>query len=235
MKKIFLLLMALGLIQQSFCQKSRANEQIGLSIPIIWNNTEIFNVYSGARAKFISGSAVSLGVNFNYSRNIFKNIFFVGGIGYYKQNFGIVRPFDFNGDTTTKYGYHTKKYSYGNINSIIGLRYNHELNRNYSLCGSLLFNGLYSIHQKYIPISLTNYAIKKYQVESNSFSFGRMLNLNLGANRKISKKLSVGVDLVLPLYTRFRKDRIFQENANEFYHSKFSIGTNISIKHNLHN
>lgn len=184
---------------------------------------------------FFSGTAISYGATITYSKNIYKGFFATVGIGYFKQNFGIRRPFDFNGDTITNFGYYTKKYSYENINWIIGLGYDHELNKNYSLHGGLFFNTLYSIRQKYIPSKLTNYTFKKYQVETNSFFFGQVLNLNVGANKKLSPNLSVGADLVLPVHTKWRKDKIFREPENKFYRSKFSIGTSISFKYNFHN
>lgn len=217
----------------SFCQKRKSNDQLGLSIPVLSNTTEILNVYRGTRANYVSGKALSYGINLNYSRTIRKGFFVTIGIGYFNQNFGIPRNFDFNGDTTTKFLYGTKRYSYNNINWILGLGYSLDLNKNYALRGSLLFNGLYSFRQKYTPNVLTMYAFKEYQVETKSFSFGQMFNLNLGASRKISKRLFIGADIVLPLYTKWRKDRIFRENESEYNTSKFSAGTNLSVRYNL--
>jgi hypothetical protein len=217
-----------------FGQQTKKNDQLGVSIPLIYNNTRILNVYSGARAAHITGKAVSVGININYSRDIAEDVFIMGGLGYFNQNFGIVRPFNFDGDTT-KYGYHTKRYSYKNINWIVGAGYNYSLKKNYSLRGSLLFNGFYCFNQKYIPVSLTEYAFKNYQVESRKFSFGQMLNLNMGGYRKVTQNVIIGADLVLPVYTRWRKDRIFEENENEYYTSRFSVGANITVKYLLHN
>lgn len=216
----------------SFCQKRKLNDQLGLSIPILYNNTKILNVYRGARANYVSGNALSYGINLNYSRAIRKGFFVTVGIGYFNQNFGILRNFDFNGDST-KFGYATKRYSYNSVNWILGPGYCIELNKNYSLHGSLLFNGLYSFRQKYIPNTLTNLAFKKYQVETRSFSFGQMLNLNLGTSKKISQRLSIAADIVLPVSNRWRKDRIFRENEGEYNSSRFCVGTNLSVKYNL--
>jgi hypothetical protein len=234
MKKAIFALIFLNPFIHGFAQKNDINEQIGLSIPIIWNNTEIFNVYSGARAKYISGSSVSYGININYSRNIFKSIFLIGGIGYYSQNFGIQRPFDFNGDTVTNLLYYTKRYTYSNINWLTGVGYRYMLNKKYTLAGSAVFNGFYTLQQKYSPDATCYSCIKKYQVEKRSYIFGQSFNLNIGASRLLNQKLSIGADLVLPVYTRWRKDKIFRENENEFYNSKFNIGTSLLIKYNFH-
>ncbi|MDQ6758016.1 MAG: hypothetical protein M3004_13905 [Bacteroidota bacterium] len=231
MKKVFLLFFCLPF--QTFAQKSEINNQVSLSVPIIWNNTTIFNIYSGARAKNISGTAISYGININYSKNIFKDIFLKAGIGYFNQNFGIIRPFYFNGDTSTKVQYNTKRYTYGNINWLIGVGYTLHMGK-YLLTTSAVFNELYSIRQTYIP---TGHSVgspfRNYQIETNSFLFGQFLNLNAGAYKKISKKVSIGADLVVTTYTKWRKDKIFAEDESEFYSSKFCIGTNLSFIYNL--
>lgn len=143
MKKIVLLLTISTLFQHGFTQ-DRPKEQIGIDVPVIRNDTEIFNVYSGARASYISGKAVSYGVNVHYSRFVWKGAFVTGGLGYFNQNFGIERPFNFNGDST-KYGYHTRRYCYTNIGLVIGLGYDLRLLKIFGIRGRLLFNDLFSM------------------------------------------------------------------------------------------
>ena len=233
MKHLLFLLTTIFFFSQSFGQRNDSDNQIGLSIPIIWNTTEIYNIYSGARADYISGSAVSYGININYLQKIFKSIYVTGGIGYYNQRFGIKRPFDFNGDTITNLGYYTEHYAYSSINWFVGIGYRHWLNATYSLSGSIALNSYHTFSQKYTPNAFSGYEYKKYQVEKRNYSLGKSLNLNAGVNRKISQKLLAGVELVIPVYTNWKKDRIFRENENEFYNSNFSMGTNICIKYNL--
>ncbi len=234
-KKAILLLAVLTLFQNSFGQQRKKNNQIGLSIPLIMNNTKILNVYSGARAEYLSGNAISYGININYSLDLFKSVYAIAGFGYFKQSFGVERPFDFNGDTVTNFLYYTKKYSYGNINWLLGLGYKYDIDKNFAFSGSLLFNGLHSIKQLYTPTSYSGYQYKNVQSETNSFSFGQMVSLNIGAVRRVGDKFSIGSDLVLPVYTHWRKDNIFRENNTEYYHSKFGIGLSLSVKYQGYN
>lgn len=79
---------------QVVAQNREEKNGINISVPAVWNKTEIFNSYSGAKAKNISGSAMSYGINLSYSRTIGHNLFAVIGLGFYIQNFGIECPFD---------------------------------------------------------------------------------------------------------------------------------------------
>lgn len=215
-------------------QSQISKKQVGLSIPAIWNNTEVFNVYSGARARYISGKAISYGLNANYTQFLFRGLFVTGGVGYFNQNFGVERPFDFNGDYTAL-GYHTKRYTYSSIHLLVGAGYQFLLNKHYLLAAGLTFNQLFSYRQKYVPAFFSGDQFKKFQIEKSFSSFGQFIYLSIGTSRKINQRFSAGADLVFPVYTKWRKDRIFREDEAEFYRSKFGFGMNFSLKYNLIN
>lgn len=233
MRKLLFLLTALLLIQQVFAQKTKRLNQVGISVPVIWNNTRIFNVYSGTGAEYISGSAISYGVNFNYSRSLYKNFFLTGGVGYHIQNFGVRRPFDFDGDTITKLQYNTKRYAYSNLYWFLGAGYFRQLNNNYNLIGSITYNRFYSFRQEFIPTGFSGFQHKETQVEKRYFFFGASVNLNAGLERHFTSRLSLRTDLALPVYTKRRKHKVFRENENEFNHSRYNVGINISLLYHL--
>ena len=91
MPKHILFVILIVLTVEGYSQNKVDNKVnvIGVSVPVIWNKTTIFNSYSGARAKNITGEAISNGINLNYSRTIYKSFFAKVGVGYFKQKFGI--------------------------------------------------------------------------------------------------------------------------------------------------
>ena len=86
MKRILLSLMLMNFFYHSFCQ-SLVNE-ISLSQTWIYNKTTIYDIYSGARAQNKTGTAVSNGVNLNYSRTMYKSFYAKIGLGILTKNLG---------------------------------------------------------------------------------------------------------------------------------------------------
>lgn len=215
-----------------FSQKRNPGKAIALSVPILWNDTKIFNVYSGARATYLSGKAVSRGINAAYIRPVAHQLALIIGAGYFRQNFGIVRPFSFNGDTATKLLYHTKKYSYSNLDIQLGARYNLKVSNRLYLPFSLIHHSLFSFRQKYIPAAYSGQQFKNIQIGNRFLFFGQMLNLQAGAGFKISRRLATEAGFTWPFLTRWRKDRIFDENERGYQHSRRTAGINLSLLYN---
>lgn len=119
MRNIFIIfgLLLLG-NYNSFCQKIKAHNQLGLSIPVIWNDSKA-KYYSLGKPKYASGSAISYGVNVNYSRSLYRNVYGFLGVGYFRQAFSIVRPFRFNSPIEPLF--HTESYCYDNHKLSAGL------------------------------------------------------------------------------------------------------------------
>lgn len=214
-------------IQYIFGQKNKKGE-LGISVPVVWNTTEIYNSYSGARAKNISGCAMSYGANLTYSKNIYKSFFATIGIGYFMQKFGIKRPFDYN-DPATNLLYWTDNYYYQCLQYIGGIGYNHTLNKNYQLTGTLTYNQFNTFRQVFKP----DWGSPDAQVENKKYSFGKSIIISGGVNRTLTKRLSIGINILFPVYNQWRKDIIFRENANEFHDSKIVIGAAITASFSL--
>jgi hypothetical protein len=225
MKSINLLTAIVFFTFSAPAQHKARHNQLGFSLPVIWNNTRITNDFGLVRT--FEGKAVSYGINLHYSRKVFKGLFLRSGIGYLKQNFGVVRPFNY--DDFTNLLFYTKNYSYDNIHWLLGLGYEYRLTSKYALTGSLTYNGLYSFRGKFTP----DYSGRKPQVVKNDFYFGRMVNISIGADRTLFKTFSAGVALLLPVNTQWRKDKIFWENNQDFYSSFSTIGFNISFNHHF--
>lgn len=214
----------------SYCQNTKVNE-LAISSTFIFNNTTIFNSYAGARAKDKSGNALSNGFDIAYSKSFYKGFYSKAGIGYFNQKFGIIRGFDFRETvTTTGLGYSTKDYRYKNLNFLIGLGYTKSLSKGYDLNFCVTYNYLNTFQQEYkhtgARIFLGNI---NPQLEYDNYHFGSLINLQAGVNKNLYKNLKFGIDLVLPVSTRWRKDEIFREDVDEFYSSNFLIGGSINL------
>ena len=227
---LFICLLTLTLKGYSQTEKNKINN-IGISIPIIWNNSEA-TYYTLGSPKYPGGKGISYGLNINHSRTIYKNLFAIIGIGYFKQVFGIHRPFNF--DNPFNLGYFTESYQYDNIHLLGSLGYRKKLNKNLFVKGTITYNWLNSFRQKYI----LNKEYKNWQINRESMSIGRMISLNIGLERKITKKISWGLDALLPISTHWNDDKIFikyyySENSQQIGRNKFSIGTAISCNYNF--
>ena len=229
MNRILICVVFVAFFSNCFCQKQKVNE-VALSSTFIWNNTTIFNSYSGARAKDISGNALSNGININYSKSIYRNFYGKIGIGYFKQKFGIVRPFDFRETViSTNLLYSTKYYQYKNFNYFIGFGYSKNLSNKYSVKISTIYSFLNSFKQEFNNGGYTSREFGNPQTRKEKYHFGNSLITQAGLFREVYKNYKIGVDLLLPVYNKWRKDEIFREDSNEFYGSNFSIGTSINL------
>ena len=214
-----------------FAQNKKINE-VAFSSTFIWNNTTIFNSFSGARGKDITGNALSNGFNINYSKSIYKNFYGKIGIGYFNQKFGIKRPFDFKETVIdTKLLYSTKNYSYKNINYFIGVGYQKAISKKIDLHTSLTYN-FYNTYKQVYKTSgekINSLGNSNKQIENQKYYQGENLIFQLGASKQIYKNYKIGVDVLMPFKDKWRKDEIFREDSNEFYGSNFSIGTSINL------
>ncbi|MEJ7679958.1 MAG: hypothetical protein WKG06_19285 [Segetibacter sp.] len=159
----------------SFCQKTKAYNKIGLSIPVIWNHSEATHYVLGS-AEYPSGKAISYGINFNFSRTIYKNFYSIIGVGYYKQKFGIIRPFRY--ESPNDFLFSTDSYTYYNMQLYGGLGYKQHINKVLSVNGSTTYNQFYSYKQEYI-----NHSPVSSQINHKSMSIGRMINFNIGVEK----------------------------------------------------
>lgn len=135
-------------INTGYSQNKIPNNSIGISIPIVWNNSQAV-FYDLGKKQMPKGSAASYGINVDYSRSVSNNLFLTVGFGYFKQDFNIFRPFDF-GDTLTRLLYHTKSYKYDNFHFAGGLGYIKNVSKTLSLKGAITYNIYYSFKQIYI-------------------------------------------------------------------------------------
>lgn len=123
-KQILLAALSILYIQgYSQTEKKRLNT-IGISLPVIWNNSEAVYYILG-NLKTPNGKSKSNGLNINYSRVVYKNFFLTTGVGLFRQRFNIARPFTF--DTPIQFGFFTQKYCYDNIKISGGIGYKQTL------------------------------------------------------------------------------------------------------------
>lgn len=95
MAKFFLIILLLGSSLNSICQTKNSKGSIGVSIPVIWNNSEA-TYYQLGSPKYPSGNAISYGFNVSYYQPFYKGIYGKFGAGYFNQYFEIIRPFRYS-------------------------------------------------------------------------------------------------------------------------------------------
>ncbi|HRK53186.1 MAG TPA: hypothetical protein PK185_04675 [Cyclobacteriaceae bacterium] len=212
-----------------------------LSAPVIYSKVEAPNNWSPPtavnRLNQFNGTSIGYGINLNYSfrptfitknQHFFLNI----GAGYYNQRFDLERPFDYVSPLLPIF--YTDLYSYYCWQLSAGLTYNYPLSKNYFLSGNLSYNKLNSFRQEYTPTSNHGYG-ELTQVNHNRIDFGNTLVLAIGLNRNLGNGFLLGLNVLVPLYIRWRNDKIFKDDPTEFSHPKFSLGSSISITYRLKN
>lgn len=238
MKKYLITLSLISFAFIAYCQnKPDKKNSLGISIPLVWNNSNGI-YYSLGNRQEPKGKAISYGLTINYSRSLKKNWFANFGIGYHKQPFKIVRPFDFNGDTVTNLLYYTKQYEYDCIAFNAGLGYAYTLTKKVKLNGMVTYSLLSSFNQKYVPTRYSGYEHKKTEENSRNLQIGNMLSLSAGLEYLFSKKMSIGVDVVFPVVIKWKDDEIFAKyyysnDSQQIAENRFSIGAAISCKYHF--
>lgn len=230
MKKSILLITLLSITVGINAQTKSLNS-ISVSVPIIWNNSYGVFYALGTR-KEPEGKNKSMGVNINYNRTIYKNIFGIVGIGYLKQNFKIERPFEF--DSPTNLLYSSQSYSYSSVQFDLGLGILINLNSKFKLVPKVKYSHLSTYKQKYIVYK----DLGTEQTNKLNFSLGNILQSSLELNYNISKQLSLGVGLLVPLSIKWKNDNIFFKyndisDSQIIAYNKFSIGSLITLNYNI--
>ena len=215
---------------QTSANHTSEKNQFSLLVPIILNTTEV-TYYITGNPRQTTSTAISYGLEMIYSRPIFNGFIFSAGVGYFKQRFNNERPFNYSYDSSLLL-LSTKKYTYDNIKYLIGIGYSHKL-KDVVLQESVSYHHLWSFRQKYIPSELTSLSYRNYEVKRDKYSFGKMITINANATKEIDGKFSIALGLIMPIYTKWRKDPIFWEDRDDYYHSKFSLGVSASIMYNF--
>lgn len=216
-----------------------------LSIPAIYNTVEVPNNWSPPtainRKNQFNGTSWGYGANVIYSfnpkfLNLDKNFTINIGGGYFKQRFNLQRPFNYN--SPVEIIYYTDHYSYDNIQGIVGVSYKFPLKDNYSFNANFSYNWLNSFRQKYTP-TYGSTSRDHSQIEHRKYVFGNILTFSFGLKKHWKDKYSLGLNLVFPLYTQWRMDKIFDDDPTKYFYPKprggniSSIGGNISFEYYL--
>jgi hypothetical protein len=218
-----------------FSFASYGQSSLSISAPTIWSSVKVKDNWTPPTApnykEYREGSAFGYGVTLSYSFQpgfIIKNKHFSLNVaaGYFKQRFNITRPFDYSSPVEPIF--RTDYYSYYCWQASIGLSYTYAFNSKYFLLANLSFSTLQSFKQEYTPINGFS-----TQENRNQVDFGKLLPLSLGLNRYFGDQFSLGLHIVVPVYTRWRNDRIFRDDPSTFSGPDFSLGTSINIAYNF--
>lgn len=204
---------------------------IGISIPVIWNYSRAL-YYALGSPKYSNGRAVSYGLVLQYSRNIYKNIFGIIGVGYYNQCFGIERPFYYSSPLEPIF--RTEAYNYNNIILQGGIGYKKRVYENSNLQIAAVYNHFSSYQQKYV-LSKKNHTS---QVNNKKIFIGSVADLRLGFEKSISHNVSAGINLNIPFYMEWKNDTMFYKydysnDTQQIAKNKFSVGAIISCNYHF--
>jgi hypothetical protein len=232
MKKILLVLFLL--IPYAICfSQSKNKGGIGVSIPVIWNNSEA-TYYQASGPRTPSGSAISFGTTLEYNKKISKKIFVEIGIGFYRQLFGIKRPFYYVTPDSTKPIIYTTHYFYDNLHFLIGCGYYKKVWNNSEIQTKMIFNIYNSFRQRYAQ----TYFPGINEVYKKSLNIGGDIMYCLGLEKHFGKKISLGGTLNVPIYTFWKSDPLFYNlgySATEtrIAKNRFSMGLSLTVYYSL--
>ena len=129
----------------------------------------------------------------------------------------------------------TKKYKYSNLQFSGGFGYKKNILKKYDLNVGLVYNNFLSNKQEYF---LSYGGTDSSQTNLFSKNIGNSVNINLGIDKKLYKKLSIEANLVFPLITKWNDDKIFFEypysdDTQKIANTKLSYGVSASIKYHF--
>ena len=213
-----------------------AQSELSFSFPVIYSTVKVKDNWTPPTAPFykeyLEGSAIGYGILINYSfrpglliRN--KNFRLTLGTGYFGQTFNLTRPFNY--DTFLLIGLVTENYTYHCLQVSPGLAYRHALNNRYTLSGHLSYNWLYSFKQTYTP------AAERFATQTNrsQFGFASLGLLSIGVERMIGERVAIGASIMVPLYTKWRNDEIFDDDPTTFFQPEFSLGGSLHVVYHI--
>ena len=212
---------------------AHGQNSLSISMPVIYSSVKVKDNWTPSTSpvyqEFLNGSATGYGANVTYSFTPFfmnptKNLKVNVGVGYFNQRFDVKRPFNYSSPLFLVF--YTDYYSYHCLNLLVGINYNYELRKFYLNCG-LTYNWLSSFQQVYKLYTETK------QINSLNMDLGNILALTLGVKKKLTGKFLIGFDVLIPLYTTWRHDKIFNDDPATFYQPHSSIGANISFTYLL--
>lgn len=228
--KTFLVSIIFLLSKSSRSQITDTKSAIGISIPVILNNSEA-TYYQLGSPKYPQGKAISYGINVNYSFFFYKGIYAKIGAGYFRQTFGISRPFYYA--SRIQFGWETDSYTYNNVQVYGGIGYKKAISKTILLNGSISYNQYYSFRQKYINASPV-----PSQVNHKFITIGRMIGLGIGVEKKVSNKISTAMRIIFPFSIRWNNDEIFayygySDNTQQIARNRLSLGAAFSCYYNF--
>ncbi|MBL7727555.1 MAG: hypothetical protein JNM68_07720 [Dinghuibacter sp.] len=223
-------------------QKEKFRE-ISVSQLFIWNKTTVNDVYGGARASDKTGNAWSNGSSIHFSFGLNQKLYASLGVGLFNQQFGIQRGFDFyEPNNVTGLFYSTKKYGYKSVHYSGSIGYRKKagarLAKSFLKKTEARLSATYNLYQTYRQEFTHDFGSNflgnpNPQIRKANYRYGTSVALNAGLVNPVFKSLSMGVQLVVPVYNRWKKDAIFRDAANEYHGADFSSGACIQLIYNL--
>lgn len=232
----------LAFMSKPFAQETKIRE-LSVGQSFIWNRTTVFDSYSGTRARNETGQAWSQGTDLACSFGLTKKLYGTVGLGYFNQRFQIQRGFDFlEPNVATGLFYATKKYDYKSISYHGGIGYRLFIKGKRQVLLSpgseLRLTAIVQGHNTFQQTFQHQYSSDflgnpNPQKRKERYHYGFSVVAKAGLVRPVSNRFKIGLDLLVPVFNQWRKDRIFRESTNEYHSADFVVGTAINIIYNL--
>jgi hypothetical protein len=210
-----------------------AQNQLRFLLPVIYSKLTVTNHFGPERK--ISGHALGYGLGGSYILNpgfIIRHpkFRFEFGGGYFTQRFNLERPFHY--DSPFEPVFYTEYYSYKNFATSIGLRYSLISRNEIVLDMSLSYQSLFSFTQIFAPTAEFTVGSNKKQKRDNSYFFSDSLPLGFSVTKSFDR-VAAGVELIVPLYQRWKNDRIFDDHPDTWTSPRASFGFGLQVRYEL--
>ena len=211
----------------SFSQSVEKKNVVSFSVPIFYNSITVPRIRNAYGPRFFSGSRISFGLRLNYEYALSQKVYLKTGAGFFLQAFGVNRSFE--DLLPPDLNMTTQHYNYSTIEWLVGGGYRKRINAKNELDLGLTYHMLYTFRQKYVP----RHEYYAPTVTNNKYVFAHMINPSININRKLNDAFSFQYGITIPVLTRWRKDRRFDENPSEFNKPTFHIGATLGIKYHF--
>ena len=241
MRKLIFITFFLFCSHIGIAQKQKA--EIEINPYVRWDNyPKFFYAINPTNNNEVNIKGTSWGINSIY-KIPFKTIYLTLGMGFYKYSFNKIKQTNSSfgisnsrvinyippGPISPSIIFNTDKYYYNTLAFLVGLEKRALISNDIELISSFQFANQITFSQYYhITNPTEGTAYKKW----DSRYFGLSANMVLGIQKKY-KKLSLGPEFILPVFSNWHADELFPEEKNSMSRSKWlkgiGIGTNFTF------
>jgi hypothetical protein len=113
-----------------------------------------------------------------------------------------------------------------------GLRYTLISRDEVVLDVGLSYNSFFTFRQIFVPTSEFTVGPNKKQKRDNSYFFSDSVPLDFGFTKSFGR-VATGVEVIVPVYQRWKNDRIFDDQPDTWTKSGPGVGFGLQVRYEL--